>query len=180
MGAAVQRLRLDEMSEEHLQARLDEIRRQAGRIAAFIHLNPVEAAAANGEVHFSERMKAILKHVFLLAKHLKPDLQSDGKDARSAFMAVARLDGEFGLSRNGSYEPVGGGLFGLVKTLNLEWDAVFCRAVDLSPQIDDAQAAQLLVAELYDPNLLLVEVGYSGRGRLTLAVEPAPAGEAAG
>ena len=57
---------------------------------------------------------------------------------------------------NSKVEPVSGGLFGLTKTLNLEWDDVFCRAVDLQPEMDPELAAKYIVAELSDPNRLIM------------------------
>jgi hypothetical protein len=62
-------------------------------------------------------------------------------------------------------------LFGLTKTLNLEWDDVFCRAIDLQPGMDADLAAEHIVAELSDPNRLLSEVAYSENGRYTLEVQ---------
>ena len=87
-------------------------------------------------------------------------------------MSVIRLDGQFGLSKEADFDPISGGLFGLVKTLNLEWEPVFCRAVDLDPAYDAQESTKRILAELYDPNRLISEVGYSQRGRLTLVVEP--------
>ena len=85
-------------------------------------------------------------------------------------MTVTRLDGEFGLSDRADFTPINGGLFGLVKTLNLEWEAVFCRAVDLSPTLDTEQVVRNILAELHDPNRLITEVGYTENERSTLAV----------
>ena len=48
-------------------------------------------------------------------------------------MVVVSLDGEFGMGEKIDFDPISGGLFGLVKSLNLEWEPVFCRAVDLDP-----------------------------------------------
>ena len=85
-------------------------------------------------------------------------------------MSVVRLDGEFGLGNSIDFDPVSGGLFGLVKSLNLEWESVFCRAVDLDPEIEPGQAALDLMAELQDPNRLVVETGYGPSGRTPLAL----------
>ena len=92
-----------------------------------------------------------------------------------AFVAVTHMDGEFGLTASGGFGPVNGSLFGLVKTLNLEWDKVFCRAIDISPDVDAETAVDAILAELHDPNRLISEVGYSRKGRFTLVVEQ-PAG----
>jgi hypothetical protein len=68
-------------------------------------------------------------------------------------------------------EPVSGGLFGLTKTLNLEWEDVFCRAIDLQPGMNADLAVSHIVAELSDPNRLLSEVSYTENGRYTLEVQ---------
>jgi hypothetical protein len=40
--------------------------------------------------------------------------------------------------------------------------------VDLAPDLDPGQATQRILAELHDPNRLIVEVGYGSQGRVTL------------
>ena len=82
-------------------------------------------------------------------------------------MTVIRLDGELGFGQTGEFGAVAGGLPGMVKTLSREWDNVFCRAVDLSPELNAEDAARHIIAELHDPDIQLVEVGYSSRGRFT-------------
>jgi hypothetical protein len=49
---------------------------------------------------------------------------------------------------------------------------VFCRAIDLSSDLDVDQSVQYILAELHDPNCLITEVGYSFQGRTTLVCEP--------
>jgi acyl carrier protein len=160
----VARVTLADSSEEHLQRKLDELSAAHGKPAIVIHMNP--------NCH-PEAQKAILKSVFLLAKHLKEPLTSAARQGGAAFMTVVRLDGEFGMGKNADFEPVSGGLFGLVKSLNLEWDAVFCRGIDLSPELDARQSAARIVAELYDPNRLVTEVAYTLDRRTTLIVAEA-------
>ena len=77
------------------------------------------------------------------------------------------------------FDPISGGLFGLVKTLNLEWESVFCRALDISPELDSETTAKRVIAELHDPNRLITEVAYNPQERATLVVEPSRQGEAA-
>jgi len=105
-----------------------------------------------------------------MAKHLKDSLSAAASAGRSYFMTVARLDGEFGLG-NGSFGVISGGLFGLTKTLSHEWQSVYCRALDLLPQIDTDKVVQYIIAELQDPNRLITEVAYGLRGRMTLVGE---------
>ncbi len=178
LPAGVTRVTLADMSEEELQRTLAEIARSRGAVAAFIHLHPASTAELNGSIHFPEADRALVRQVFLAAKHLKEPLNQASRKGRSIFMTVARLDGAFGLGDNILFNPLSGGLFGLVKTLNLEWEPVFCRAVDISPQLDAGQLAEAVVAELHDPNRLVVEVAYTLNGRSTLSVEQAVGGQA--
>ena len=171
----VPRVVMDEMSEVYLQKKLDEIAATFGPVGAVIHLNPRQNSGIGASIERETpggQEKIIVKHIFLLAKHLKETLNSAAEKGRSIFMSVTRLDGEFGLGRDADFDPISGGLFGLVKTLNLEWEPVFCRAVDLDPAYNAQESTKRIIAELYDPNRLISEVGYSQRGRLTLVVEP--------
>jgi acyl carrier protein len=164
---SVIRYTLNDISEESIQSTLKSIENDSGSIGIFIHLDPSQTE----RVAFSEVEKEIVKTIFLIAKHLKEDLSSAGKKGYAAFITVTHLDGQFGLSLKSSGEPVSGGLFGLTKTLNLEWDDVFCRAIDLDPELDNEMAADCITAELFDPNRLISEVGYNKNGRFTLVVE---------
>jgi hypothetical protein len=161
------RVQLDDLSETGLQQSLTAVQQANGPAAVYIHLDP--PASSLGA--FSEAEKTIVKTAFLTAKYLKETLTSAAQNGYAAFMAVTHLDGKFGLADSGTVEPVSGGLFGLVKTLNLEWDKVFCRAIDLQPSIDTQSAARHISAELYDPNRLICEVSYNPQGRFTLVVE---------
>jgi acyl carrier protein len=168
-----------ELSETALQAGLAQVASQYGPVAIFIHLTQAGQSAeqisrdTNG-LGFMEADKSLVKMVFLAAKHLKPALNEAAEKGRAAFMTVTRLDGEFGLSELADFTPINGGLFGLVKTLNLEWDAVFCRAVDLSPDLDTERVVACILAELEDPNRLVTEVGYTQNERSTLIVASVP------
>lgn len=172
LPVGVEHLSLSTMTEDELVSVLDEAARRFGKIAAFIHLHPPGTASLNGGLHFPESDRALLRHVFLVAKHLKEPLNVAAGTGRSIFMTVARLDGKFGLGGGSSFNPMSGGLFGLVKTLGVEWPKVFCRALDISPAFEPVNLAEAVVAELFDPNRLICEVGYSLDGRSTLVVEP--------
>ncbi|MEA5565004.1 polyketide synthase [Anabaena sp. UHCC 0399] len=163
----INRVVLTDWSEEHLQKQLAAIATNYGQIGAFIHLNPASHPQISG-VHYLESEKALLRHVFLIAKHLKQPLNQAARLGRSCFLTVARLDGEFGFKQNTNFGAISGGLFGLTKTVNQEWESVFCRAIDLSPDLNEQTSVEYILAELYDPNRLIVEVGYSAQGRVTL------------
>lgn len=172
LPSGVNRVNLVDLSEEHLQQQLATISTQYGSIDAFIHLNPLFEVIYNGKIPYLEQEKAIVKHVFLIAKHLKKSLNDTTHSGRSCFCTVTRLDGAFGLGQNVSFGPISAGLFGLTKTLNWEWQQVFCRAIDLSPHIDAEQSAQHIFAELHDPNRYITEVAYNSHERVTLISAP--------
>src|SRR5271157_455108 len=172
LPAGVERVTLSDLSEETLQQQLAHISKKYGPVAALVHLNPHAVSSKNDGI-FSEVEKEIIRHVFLLAKHLKEPLTSAARIGNGVFMLVVNLDGEFGLGNQMDFDPISGGLFGLAKTVNLEWEAVYCRAVDISPRLEPEQAARNIIAELFDPNRRLTEVGYSANGRSTLVIEEA-------
>ncbi|MDZ8034210.1 polyketide synthase [Nostoc sp. DedSLP04] len=171
LPAGVTRVTLANLSEEHLQQQLQAIASHCGRIGAFIHLHPMFVGNHTGSISYNESEKAIVKHVFLMAKHLKPSLNEAAKHGRSCFCTVAHLDGAFGLEYKVNFGAIGAGLFGLTKTLRWEWPKVFTRAIDLSPRLDAKQSVQNIIAELHDPNLYISEVGYGSQGRVTIIAD---------
>lgn len=162
----IPRVVLEDLSETHLQQQLNAIA-QHGSIGSFIHLHPT-IHNEREEIAYLNSETALLKHIFLIAKYLKEPLNSSATQGRSCFITVTHLDGELGIGQKNHYSAIAGGLFGLTKTLNQEWEAVFCRAIDFSTNIDAQQAVQHILAEIQDPNRLISEVGYGAKGRVTL------------
>ncbi|BBD62329.1 beta-ketoacyl synthase [Nostoc sp. HK-01] len=158
LPAGVERITLADMSEELLQHKLSAIATNIGTIGNFIHIHPQAV----------EQDKAIVKHIFFVAKHLKKSLTETANYTRSSFLTVVRLDGAFGLEHNTNYGAIAGGLFGLTKTLRWEWPKVFARSIDLSPAIDAQKSAEHIIGELCDSNLYINEVAYGSQGRVTL------------
>jgi acyl transferase domain-containing protein len=158
-------LSLDSLEEDRIADVLREVAARHGSIGTFIHLHP---RAASGELIAPEQ-EEVLRSVFLVATHLRPSLEQSARAGRGSFVVVTRLDGELGTG-NGDFDPAGGGLYGLAKTIRQEWPGVFCRAVDLAPTYDAESAARAVLDELADPDERLVEVGYGVHGRVTLAV----------
>jgi len=169
LPASINQVVLKDLSEAHLKQQLAEITNNYGQISAFVHLNPLTLGVKDN-ILGCESEKSILKSVFLIAKHLKKSLTAH---SRSWFFSVTRFDGELGLGQKQSFQnPISGGFFGLTKTLNMEWEHVFCRAIDLSQELGDSISAELIIAELYDPNFLITEVGYNlQQKRTTLVAE---------
>ena len=103
-----------------------------------------------------------------------PALRQAGGDATAILVTVSRLDGAFGFGPMGpEADPCSGGLAGLVKTARLEWPEVHCKAIDVDP----AAAKLTQIAEQIVDEMLLagpVEVGLSGRGRVSLEIEYEP------
>jgi NAD(P)-dependent dehydrogenase (short-subunit alcohol dehydrogenase family) len=150
-------------------------------VARFIYLHPhLRFPLGQLDLQFN-REKTLLRAVFLLAKHLKAPLHSAAHQHRTAFMTVSRLDGALGVQNPGNVAPLGGSLPGLVKSLHLEWPGVFCRAVDLAPELPSEQAATLVTNELYDADQCLTEVAWNAAAqRHTLVAEPVPVTEMPG
>jgi hypothetical protein len=158
---------MKDLTELGIQNTLASLQQEYGPAGMYIHLDPPGTA----EDTFSETENTIARTTFLVAKYLMKNLNEASQLNYAAFVTVTHMDGEFGLTTSGLFEPVSGSLFGLVKTLNLEWEKVFCRAIDLSPDVNVSTAVEHIMAELYDPNRLISEVGYSNKGRFTLVVE---------
>jgi PfaD family protein len=108
-----------------------------------------------------------LKQALQVARAAGPSLRAAGD---GLFFTVSRRDGAFGLLDASSSEALDGGLAGLAKTAAHEWPEVRCRALDVSSQWTDAQAAQAVADELRQDGP--VEVGLGPFGRLTLALQP--------
>ncbi len=166
VNEGMNRVVLTDWNEDSLQQQLKQIADNYGAVAAFIHLHP---AATPSDID-----KSILRHVFLIAKYLKEPLNEAAKFGRSCFINVARLDGEFGLGETHNFSAIAGGLFGLSKSINQEWENVFCRSLDLNPAIDPETSVKNILAEIHDPNLLIQEVGYSSKGRVNLIADFSP------
>uniref|UniRef100_UPI002620D0F6 phosphopantetheine-binding protein n=1 Tax=Acaryochloris sp. IP29b_bin.148 TaxID=2969218 RepID=UPI002620D0F6 len=163
----VEQVILEDFSEAHLAQQLGAIVTQYGSVSALIHLHP--PVSTSDDSLYSPAESAILKQIFWMAKHLKIELNQAAQQGRSCFLTVAHLDGAFGTRGQADFSPLSAGLFGLTKSLNWEWNDVFCRAIDLSPELDITLSVQHIMAELHDPNRRVVEVGYSPQGRVTLA-----------
>jgi len=169
ISKGIPQVKLEGLGESALDALLAKVKRTHGPVGALIHLNPVHT---NGQAElFSESSEKLVEEVFLFAKFLKESLNQAASSGRSTFMTVVRLDGQFGLSQSETLDPVASGLFGLVKSLGQEWDAVYCRAVDITPELESASTVEAILAELDDPNRLVTQVGYGVQGRVTLQVE---------
>ncbi|MDX3308673.1 SDR family NAD(P)-dependent oxidoreductase [Streptomyces sp. ME08-AFT2] len=112
-----------------------------------------------------------LAHHLLIARHLVGPLgEAAAAGGRAAFVTVTRLDGSFGLDGVAEEATPAGGVAGLVKTLAVEAPGLFCRALDLSPSLSAAEAAELVLEEAYDAAPAPVQVGRDGVRRVALTL----------
>lgn len=163
---------LSEHSDEAIQAAVESVATQYGQVGSFIHLHPhFEFQNGNFAQHFPAE-RAIVKALFFLAKHLQKPLNELGQQQRANFLTVTRIDGKLGQGKRHNTSVIGGGITGLVKCLNLEWPSVFCRALDIQPELPLEQIATQIIAELHDPKVSDIEVAFSENGRSTTRVQP--------
>ncbi len=148
---------------EGIDKALAKIRAEHGSPSCFIHIHPVFSS----EGLFSDAEENLIKQVFLLAGALKDDLSQVSGADRNLFLAVTRTDGALGHQGSESFQE-GSGLSGLIKTLRWEWPDVFCRFVDISPDMGTKEASQSLLREIHDPDRGQVEVGVSPTARVTI------------
>jgi hypothetical protein len=132
-------------------------------VSGFIHLHPLPQK--NGA--FSEPDRDLVKGVFFLAGALKAGLSDISSSSRTFFLTVTRLDGQLGLKSSDAFQEAGG-LTGLVKTLHWEWPNVYCKAIDLDPQLDHDSQIDHVVQEMHDPDRKLVEIGIRDTERVTI------------
>ncbi len=163
---------LNSFDESELAQTLQKIEAQTGATATLIYLDAVLKSSAKQSLALSDERAQVLRHVFLLAKHLKNSLNQVDAGSRNAFMCVAHLDGALGYAEKPKiFDAMSGALFALCKTLRQEWPDVFCRALDIDVAIPASEVAQRLLAENHDANRHLVEVALSKQGRFTLELE---------
>lgn len=158
-------------TDDAIKSAIETVQNKYGAIGTFIHLHPhFEFQNGNFTQHFAVE-RDLVKAVFLIAKHIQPSLNELGKTNRANFLSITRLDGQSGLGKRGNTSIVGGGLNGLVKCLNLEWSQVFCRAVDIQPELNTATIAAHIISELHDPNRSIIEATINENGRAMLAAK---------
>ena len=163
----------NDSSDEAIGMAIQEIQSNYGKIGSVIHLHPhFEFQKPHFTQHFAAE-REVLKSLFFIAKHVQKDLNELGENQRASFIACTRMDGKLGQGKRGNTSVVGGGITGLVKCLNLEWSPVFCRVIDIQPELSTGQTVNQLMAEYKDANVSIVEVAYSEEGRKTTDAIPA-------
>ncbi len=110
-----------------------------------------------------------LKMAFQCVKNTAAQLQN----TPSLLVTVSRIDGQFGFGDLApSANVLSGGLSGLTKTAAREWPNVSCKALDVSPQLADEQAASAAIEEMFFRSP--IEVGIVSDGRYALQLNNNP------
>jgi acyl transferase domain-containing protein/3-hydroxymyristoyl/3-hydroxydecanoyl-(acyl carrier protein) dehydratase/NAD(P)-dependent dehydrogenase (short-subunit alcohol dehydrogenase family) len=81
-----------------------------------------------------------LKKAFLLARKSGATLCRAAAEKSAFFTTLSFMDGALGFGTTSVMNPLSGGLAGLVKTADLEWEKVGCTALDLPDDPDFAMA----------------------------------------
>ena len=128
----------------------------------------------------SETDSLLMRAYFEVAKMVSAFLHTPVAGGRVFFITVTRMDGRLGASGAFNFRRAKhGALFGLCKTANLEWGDVFCRAIDLDPNMSFEQCLRLVELEMKCPNSSIAEVGWRLEGtalrRSTPTAEPSVA-----
>jgi acyl carrier protein/NADP-dependent 3-hydroxy acid dehydrogenase YdfG len=121
-----------------------------------------------------------LAHTLLVAKHAVEALNTAADAGRAAFVTVTRLDGAFGLTGVAEHLAPAAGVAGLVKTLAVEAPRLFCRSVDLAPQLTAEAGAALVLAETQDAATDATQAGHDGSRRVGLGLAEQPLHPSAG
>jgi len=77
------------------------------------------------------------------------------------------MDGKLGTTGKNT-SLVSGGYFGLTKTLNLEWQDVLCRTIDVCQDLSAKDACVAIEREILDPDKRVTETAVGEDGRFTM------------
>ncbi|WP_299495384.1 KR domain-containing protein, partial [uncultured Shewanella sp.] len=171
LSSEVESFQLKSQDEVGLRETLAYISHSFSQIAGLVYLQPLSQSVLNDAeslLVLNKKSLRQLKLVFLWAKLLQSELTKEHGNSRYCFMTVSRMDGGFGLTNNAQLNAIElnqGGLSGLCKTMNHEWPDVFCRALDITPEMDAQSVAQAILFELCDQDVSLTEVGVTLLGR---------------
>jgi len=134
-------------------------------LAGFIYLGSKQKHGMKTDELFEKKQFSILKMIFLCAKYFVGAPRHD----HSFFISSLRLDGGLGLLS--SENIVQAGLFGLHKSLAIEWeDLILSKAIDLADQLTPDVASDYLLEEILTTNYTHAEVGRNLEGGRVIPV----------
>jgi acyl transferase domain-containing protein/NAD(P)H-dependent flavin oxidoreductase YrpB (nitropropane dioxygenase family)/NAD(P)-dependent dehydrogenase (short-subunit alcohol dehydrogenase family) len=145
------------------------------RFGGIFHCLPLKAGVDIADMSLSgwhEEIRSNVKSLFNLA------VAADGIRRRNegvCVLAATRLGGTLGVDMPASpFQPAQGGVPGLLKTLDKEWDDAICRNVDFAADgVSSTEIAERLLLEAGQPKGE-VEIGYRGARRFAFEAEARP------
>ncbi len=164
----------DELESTDSLGKAIERAKKSGKISGVIHLASLEESKSLGEMSFEDWRKNIyrrIKSFFYIAKTLQKDLI---ENAGSSFVvSVTDMGGTFGIEEFTSNSPIAGGVSGLTKGLNKEFNTakrqVLVKSIDINNAEKPASVAKLVLNEIQFGNDK-VEIGYRGKTRMATQV----------
>jgi acyl carrier protein len=157
---------LADNSEASLTSALEQVEREFGVIGGFVFQSGTHTDGDS----VNKARDGLAGWCLMAAKHVKESLHRPIVDGRCFFMCVTRMDGRLGLAGTKNIDDVlkaseCGRVFGLVKTLGLEWPSVFVRAVDVHADVTGLTCAAYVHDEMLCADSTLREVGYDLSGQ---------------
>ena len=147
------------VQDEQIRQLFSDIADRNGAVDGFLYLS-----AGHGEAQAWREEEGL----FFAAKHFQRVMRLSEHPSRKFFITVSHLDGQLGRSGTGNCRMESSAIFGLLKTLQQEWPTVFCRALDMAPELTDITKCELLMEEIVDCEQSLTEVGCNTEGRWTV------------
>lgn len=164
-----------DFTAEEAAAAVGAVRDQHGPVCGWIHLATPGSCGdlrQGGLESWRSRLQADVKSFFHLARAAAADLREAASRGGAVVAGVTALGGRFGLE-GGDAHPASGGLAGLVKTLDQEWESVRCVTVDTDPGEPAGPRARAVVEEIQSTHRE-PEVGRSGAGRYVFRARREP------
>ena len=129
-------------------------------LAGFIHIGSKGKEYTKDIYPFAKDEIELLKTLFLCAKNF---VQAN-RHNNSFFVSGVRMDGSLGLLSGEN--TLQGGLFGLHKSLAIEWEEeIATKGVDLAPELTPEMASKYLLEEIFHRGYTSKEVGRRADGR---------------
>ena len=160
---------------DNLQKALERAKK-SGKINGVIHLTALEESKSIEEMSFEDWKKNIFRRVkslFFIAKTLQQDITENSKSSGAFIASLTDMGGTFGIEDFVSNNPIAGGVTGLTKGLNKEFNSidrkVLVKSIDINLSEKPASIAKTVLNEIQLGNLK-VEVGYAGKTRMVTQV----------
>ncbi|MFH0974431.1 MAG: SDR family NAD(P)-dependent oxidoreductase [Spirochaetota bacterium] len=170
--ASVEIINQTEMEDVGNLKKAIERAKKSGKINGVIHLTSFEESKSLDDMSFEDWRKNIFRRVkslYYISKTLQQDIKESGKNNTAFLVSVTDMGGTFGVNDFTSNNPIGGGVSGLTKGLDKEFNQtkkeVLVKAIDLSSLDKPAAAAKTILSEIQFGSRR-VEVGYVGRTRM--------------